>query len=97
VAERAIAINPNELRAPHNNRGAALKELGRYGESIVSYKKAIEIEPESGEGYYNIAIILANLCKFDEALSYYEMAIAARPDHIDVHSNKLFTLNYCRN
>ncbi|MDG1988067.1 MAG: tetratricopeptide repeat protein, partial [Halieaceae bacterium] len=94
VAERAIAINPSELRAPHNNRGAALKELGRYSEALVSYKKAIEIEPESGEGYYNISIILANLCKFDEALSYYEMAIAARPDHIDVHSNKLFTLNY---
>ena len=94
AAERAIAINPNELRAPHNNHGAALKELGRYREAILSYKKAIEIEPEFGEGYYNIALILANICKFDEALSYYEMAIAARPDHIDVHSNKLFTLNY---
>ena len=94
AAERAIAINPNELPAPHNNRGAALKELGRYSEAIVSYKKAIEIEPEFGEGYYNIALILANICKFDEALFYYEMAIAARPDHIDVHSNKLFALNY---
>ena len=34
--------------------GVAQKELGRLEEAEISYKKAIELNPNNGEYYYNL-------------------------------------------
>ena len=94
LCNRAIKIDPLSSKIPHNNRGAALKGLGRYSDALWSYEKAIEIDNEFGEGHYNIAIILAELCEFEESFFHYDKAIELNPHFIAAYSNKLFALNY---
>lgn len=42
--ERALGFAPN-LAEAHQNRGNALKELGRISEAVVAYRRAIELRP----------------------------------------------------
>lgn len=49
--------------------------LGRYEESIIYYDKCIQIDSKYAEAYYNKAISLAALDKFDEVVINLERAI----------------------
>ncbi|MEA5614969.1 tetratricopeptide repeat protein, partial [Nodularia spumigena] len=50
--DRALEFKPDYHQA-WNNRGYALRNLGRYEEAIASFDKALEIKPDYHQAWYN--------------------------------------------
>ncbi len=86
IAE-ALRINPSEPGAL-NNRGNALRGLGRHEEALASFDKAITLKPDYAEAFYNRGVALQDLGRFEEALASYERAIALRPHYIEALNNR---------
>jgi serine/threonine protein kinase/tetratricopeptide (TPR) repeat protein len=64
---------PREL-APLANLGAIFGELGEYDNALASFRDAIQIHPESGLLYGNLAAVYLNLNRSDESRSTIEQA-----------------------
>ena len=58
-----------------NVLGAALSGQGKLKESIQVFDKAIQIEPDSAEAYFNRGNALNKLGLLDEAVSSYDKAL----------------------
>ena len=69
-------------------RGAALHELKRLDEALVSYDKALAINPKYADAYNNRGSALKELKRTDEALASYDKALAINPEYADAYFNK---------
>lgn len=87
---QVLEAQPNHPDAPfaHNNRGAALKALGRFDEALASYEKAIALKPDYADAFHNRANVLRELKRFDEALASYDKAISLRPNYANAFNNR---------
>ena len=56
--------------------GNVLKEQGKLDKAVEAYKKAISIEPDNAEAYYN----MGNALK-EEAAEAYTKVLSIKPDH----------------
>ena len=56
--------------------------------------KAIKINPSYAKAYNNLANLLSDLRRYDEASAAYHQAIKIKPDYAVAYSNLLFNLNY---
>lgn len=72
--DKTINKNPEHAEA-WNNKGFALKELGRHEEALSCFKKTLELEPNHKEAYVNKGISLGELDKTIEAIDCLKMAI----------------------
>jgi tetratricopeptide (TPR) repeat protein len=72
--DRALVIKP-DYYAALNNKGIALKALGKHDEAIETYDKALEIKPDAYEAWNNKGNALAALGKHDEAMEAYNNAL----------------------
>jgi Uma2 family endonuclease/Flp pilus assembly protein TadD len=54
--------------------------LKRFEEAIVSFDKALEIQPDFHEAWYNQGIALNNLGRLNEAITSYDKALKIKPD-----------------
>ncbi|MBP0028391.1 tetratricopeptide repeat protein [Roseofilum sp. Guam] len=64
------------------NRGVALRKLGRYEEAISSYKKTIEMKPDSLDVWNIIGAILCdNLGRYEEAIKCFDKIIKIDENH----------------
>ena len=52
-----------------------------YGSCIDDANKAIELNPNNAEAYYNIGRVQLELEKYDEAISLFDKAIEVNPAH----------------
>ena len=68
-------------------------ELKRYEQALASWDKAIALEPDYAEAYYNRGVALQALRRFDEALASWDKAIALAPDFAEAYNNRGITLN----
>ena len=66
-------FNPAEYHG-HYNFGLALMERKRYREAEEPTRRAIEIAPDSGPAYQNLAVIMHNLNRNDETLAALKKA-----------------------
>ena len=89
--DKAIEINPNFDDA-WNNRGIALKDLGRHEQAVASYDKAIEINPNHDDAWNNRGIALGELGKYEQALASYDKAIEINPNHDEAWYSRGFDL-----
>jgi tetratricopeptide (TPR) repeat protein len=87
LVDLALAVNSN-VPELHNLRGAALKELNRPQEALVSYGHAIALDPNYADAHYNRGNVLKEQRCFAEALAAYDRAIALRPDHVETLNNR---------
>ena len=84
---KALQIKPNDATC-YSNRGIALKELGRFEESLADYDKAISIKADYADAHFNRGNALKELQRFEEALADYDKAISIKADYADAHFNR---------
>ncbi len=70
-----------------NNLGNALSDLGRVGEAISCYDRALTLEPGLDDARYNRAIALETLGRVDEAIEQFERVLRQNPDYAKAHNN----------
>lgn len=77
-----------------DNFGVELKNAGRYEEAVGVLRRAIDINPEHCNAYYNLGVTLHASSRHQEALGPYNRALqcyidrGSRPDYIaDTHYN----------
>ena len=76
-----------------NILGAANAGLGHFAEAINSYKKAIRIEPNYIDAYYNLAFALREQGKIEDAVATFKKVISISPKHVDAYNNLAVTLH----
>jgi tetratricopeptide (TPR) repeat protein len=85
--DQAIKIDPNYAYA-WNNKGIALRNLGKYDEAIECYDRAIKIDPNYAGPWNSKGWALSNLGKHKDAIECYDRAIKIDPNYADAWNNK---------
>jgi hypothetical protein len=60
-------------------------DLGRYGEALASYERALQLKPNDVATLNNCSKALSQLNRLDDALACLRRALALQPDHADSH------------
>ena len=79
-----------------NILGYALSSQWKLIDAIEIFEKIIKIQPDFYFAYNNIANVLKNLSRLDEAKTYYQKCIKINPKYIDAYiglGNILLDLN----
>ena len=74
------------------NYGTILKALGKLKEAEISYRKAIEINPDYALAHCNLGNVLKDLGQLKDAEISYRKAIEINPDFANAHYNLGVTL-----
>ncbi len=74
--EHAVSLDDSNYLA-HNNLGVAFRTLGRHADAERAFRKAIEANPDYPLPYLNMAQILDDTQRPDEALPYLAVAFRA--------------------
>ncbi len=83
----AITLNPEEYIA-YSKVGIALWEKDYLEEALVAYHKAVELKPDNEFAQNNLGILyLDGLLDAEEALEYFEEAIALNPNYTLAYFN----------
>ena len=83
----AIMVNPDDYRA-YSKAGIALWERDYLEEALVSFHKAIDLNPENEYAQNNLGILyLDGLGDAEEALEYFETAIELNPNYTLAYFN----------
>jgi Tfp pilus assembly protein PilF len=76
--EAAIQKNPKQADA-HHYLGLVNDQTGQKGEAEKNYKRALEIQPDLEESAINLAAILVENGKFDDAIALMKKVAAKNP------------------
>ena len=91
--DSAASLRPDA--APiHNNRGNALRELGRREDALAAFDRALALKPDYAEAHNNRGNAALELNRIAEALACYERALALKPDFADALVNRGNALRY---
>jgi tetratricopeptide (TPR) repeat protein len=66
LGKKSIAVNTQKAQTLYE-RGNALEAMGRLSAAIESWEKAIELEPEFYEAWYNQGVALRKVGQLEEA------------------------------
>jgi superkiller protein 3 len=89
--EDAVKPSPTELDAVKElNKATKLMLQSDYKEAVVFLKKAIELNPEFSEAYYNLGISYERLGKHKDAIKILRKTIELSPDD----PNAYYALGY---
>ena len=70
-----------------NIYGVILSAQQRYDESLIHLKKAINLNKDFVEGYYNIGAVYLKLSTYKEAINYFNTSIDLKKDYFDAYIN----------
>ncbi|GAB6058030.1 O-linked N-acetylglucosamine transferase, SPINDLY family protein [Desulfonatronum parangueonense] len=68
---------------------------GKREEAVAWYSKVVEFDPRSSQNLNNMAVVLQEMGRIDEALEAYRKATIASNHNPAVHSNYLLAMNLC--
>lgn len=71
-----------------------LYEKGQMQQALTKLSEAIELAPEHSEWYFNAALTLDGLEEYEKAIDYYERALNAAPDDVEIMN--CLGVNYTR-
>lgn len=77
--QRFIELLPHADPTKYQNLGQIYREEGDYDKALEYYQKAVEMNPQIHNAWYNIAYILITTGKHQEALKPLKQAINLRP------------------
>tara|TARA_Y100001933_G_scaffold69010_1_gene70038 strand:- start:208 stop:2505 length:2298 start_codon:yes stop_codon:yes gene_type:complete len=72
----------------YNIKGVVNAGLGQPAAAVVSYKKAISINPKNADAYYNMGVTLQGQGKLEEAIESYDNVTSINPDYVKAYHNK---------
>ena len=75
-----------------SNYGVILQDQNELNKAEMSYRKAIELNPDFANAYLNLGNLLRDLGKFQEAEMSYRKAIELNPEYAKAHFNLGFVL-----
>ena len=78
ACRQATKIMPNMAEA-YKIWGNALQRMGKTGEAMSCYAKAVEIKPNLAEVYAGIADIYVQQKRWQQAIKHYQKAIIIKP------------------
>jgi tetratricopeptide (TPR) repeat protein len=79
----AVGYNPNYVEA-FVALADALRRAGRVADSMAPYQDALRINPRSAEARFGYGMALVRLKRYSEARTWFEEAVAGRPDALDL-------------
>jgi tetratricopeptide (TPR) repeat protein len=68
LAIKREALSRKDLAATYDNRGVMLDQLGHIERASADFHKAIEIQPDLGDPYVNLGVMLIKEKKYQDAL-----------------------------
>ena len=71
----------------HNSLAGALASLGQIDEAAIHYAVAVEIKPDFGEGWFNLANVDRLRGDKEAAAEKFRRAVEAAPESADAHSS----------
>ena len=89
LLDAALAARPDDASA-WECKGYALGGLGRHGEALAAFEKALNIEPGRESALVEAARLAAKLDRRPDAVAYFERAIAIDPWRSDYHAELAF-------
>jgi len=75
------------------DRGAEFAKQSRYEEAIISYSRAIEINPKFTEAYYGRGLAYGRKGEFDKAIADFTSVMIFDPGFAAVYNDRAAT--YC--
>lgn len=77
----------------YNNKGVDFDKSKKYEEALKYYDKAININPEYANAYYNKGLVyLYDQGKYEEAIKCFDKVIQLRPKDTEACFNKMYSL-----
>jgi tetratricopeptide (TPR) repeat protein len=86
AAERAIAIDPQDVRG-HVLHGRALLKQGRQEEGLNELRQAVDLEGGAISARYVLGTALMRLGEMDEAATEFKKALEFAPGHVAAMNN----------
>jgi tetratricopeptide (TPR) repeat protein len=84
---QSLALDPG-LADAHLNLGRLDHEAGELGKAEMHYRRAVQSAPDDATAHFNLAVLLEDRDRPDEAIQAYAQAIARDPDGAaDAHYN----------
>ncbi len=71
----------------HHILSLALDGQQKFTESVISYKSALQLQPNTPDLLFNLGIALTHLQRLDEAIAAYKKAIQIKPDFFEAYGN----------
>lgn len=101
--DKSIARYTQENYGVHYNLGVLLAQKGDQKEAVISFKKALEINPDFWEAHYNLGNAYTTLGRTDLATKEYRQVLAINPDFAPAKKNLVeysdgkFSFSYPKN
>jgi tetratricopeptide (TPR) repeat protein len=83
----ALAIEAQPTAKLFIRLGSALQSLGRRGEAVAAYQKALQIDPASAEAWFKLGLAFQDSRHPDGAAQAYRRALTLRPDLAEAEAN----------
>lgn len=79
-------LSPREIDAAKEHaKGTEQMLAQKYKEAIVFFKRAIELNPDFSEAYYNLGIAYEKLGKHEDSVEALKKSIQLVPDNANAH------------
>ncbi|MCX5889340.1 MAG: tetratricopeptide repeat protein [Deltaproteobacteria bacterium] len=82
LIHEVILLRDNNNWQAYNNRGLILNDMGFAEDALFSFRRALELKPDSHATLFNIGNYYRVRYRYDEALEYYFAAIKIKPDKV---------------
>ncbi len=89
--QRCVELKP-DLKECWYNLGLAYGRRRAFAQEAGAYAEAVKLDPNYAKAHFNLAVVLEDLGKQNEALQHYERAAAADPKAQDAVLNRAMLL-----
>lgn len=87
-------VTTSHISDTYRDMGVEYQSMGNYSEAIMAYDKAIEVNPQNAEVWYNKGTSLDSLGKYEEAVEAYEKSNKIEPQKLVAKFSAIPTSGY---